>query len=497
MSTQYKELLSLTMNHADLHVERINEVVLAYFRYAMLSHRWERKEPLLHDIEGMVIYDLEPVNGTPKLQSFCKVARDAGIRWAWSDTCCIDKSNNVELQESVNTMFVWYRHSALTIIYLSDVSPSSKSGTLARSAWNGRSWTVQEFLAPKVVRFYQKDWSLYLDDRTPNHKDSITIMQELAHATGIDPQALVAFHPGMRGAREKLQWASTRATTRQEDTAYSLFGIFGVHLPVIYGEKKHNALGRLLEAIVARSGDITALDWVGKSSEFNSCLPADITPYQIPPCTFQSLSENDIQTAVSLLQHTAAVELVSDIYTQLYNMSAPRFSNCRLRLPCIVFPVTEVRRGRNGDQTTYVTYDVKANGLGDLQITTADKLNQSSRTRPSRRTLFLVRPWDRSLLELPDFADDSQSVDDFTLPGSPSCDSLAEFPAEHGPYDSESHSRGLRLIVHLGQPFAAFLLAQQWGGEYKRIASDHDIIAKVKDITSVRDMMDIRILEIL
>jgi len=301
----------------------------------------------------------------------------------------------------------------------------------------------------------------------------------------------------MRGAREKLQWASTRATTLQEDIAYSLFGIFGVHLPVIYGEKD-NALGRLLQEVVARSGDITALDWVGKSSAFNSCLPADITSYQFPPCTLPSPSEDDIQTAVSLLRdNTAAVELASDIYTRLYNMSAPRFSNCRLSLPCIVFPVTEVRRRRNGPQTIYVTYDVKANGLGDLQITTEDKLNQFSRTRPSRRALFLVRPWDRSLLELPDFADDTQSVDDSTLPGSPSRDSLIESPAEYGPYDSESHSRGLRLIVHLGQPFAAFLLAQQWGGEYKRIASDHDIIAQVKNMASVRDMMDIRTLEIL
>ena len=157
ISTQYKELLSFTMKHADLPLERIKEVVLTYFRYAMLSHRWERQEPLLHDIEGMDVYNLEPVGGTPKLQSFCKVSRDAGIRWAWSDTCCIDKSNNVELQESVNSMFVWYRHSALTIIYLSDVSPSSKSGALARSAWNGRGWTVQEFPAPKVVRFHQTD----------------------------------------------------------------------------------------------------------------------------------------------------------------------------------------------------------------------------------------------------------------------------------------------------------------------------------------------------
>src|SRR5205807_10607100 len=113
---------------------------------------------------------------------------------------------------------------------------------------------------------------------------------------------------------------------------------FGAHLPVIYGEKKQNALGRLLQEIVARSGDITAQDWVGKPSEFNSCLPADITSYEVTPCTLPSLSEDNIQTAISLLQNTAAVELASELYTILHNTTAPRFATCRLHLPCIAFP---------------------------------------------------------------------------------------------------------------------------------------------------------------
>jgi hypothetical protein len=496
-STQYRELLSLTIKHADRRSERIEETFLTYFRYVMLSHRWEAKEPLLHDIQDKVVYELEPVDGMRKLQSFCKVARDAGYRWAWSDTCCIDKSSNVELQESVNTMFVWYRHSALTMIYLSDVSRSSKSGALAESAWNERGWTVQEFLAPNVVIFYQKDWSLYLDDRTPNHKESVEIMQELAYATGIDLRALVNFQPGMRGAREKLQWASRRVTTWQEDIAYSLFGIFGVHLPVIYGEKKQHALGRLLQEIIARSGDITALDWVGKSSEFNSCLPADITSYEVAPCTLPSPSEDEIQTAVSSLLNTTTVDLASNLSTVLCNMRAPRFANRRLSLPCIVFPVTAVRRRRYEGHAAYFAHEVKAEGLNDLVIITKDRLVQFSRTRPARQAFLLVRPWDRSLLELPDFADDTQSVDDCTLSGSLSRDSFARLPTGYESDDSEAHLHALRLIVHLGQPFAAFLLAQQWGGEYKRIASDHDIIAQVKDMASVRDMMDIRTLEIL
>jgi hypothetical protein len=179
----------------------------------MLSHRWEGKEPLLRDIQGKVVYDLDAVGSIPKLQSFCKTARDMRYHWAWIDTCCIDQTNNVEVQQSVNSMFTWYRHSALTIIYLSDVPPSSQRGALASSAWNTRGWTVQEFLAPKVIRFYQQDWTLYLDDHSPNHKESVEIMLELEDATGIDAHALVAFQPGMRDAREKLQWASSRVTT--------------------------------------------------------------------------------------------------------------------------------------------------------------------------------------------------------------------------------------------------------------------------------------------
>jgi hypothetical protein len=525
MSTEYKGLLASIFRHADLSTELIQDVVRTYFRYVMLSHRWEGKEPSLRDIRGKIVYDANQVGGIAKLQSFCNTSRNAGFRWAWIDTCCIDQSNNVEVQESVNSMFIWYRHSALTIIYLSDVPPLSKSGALAESAWNTRGWTVQEFLAPKIVLFYQQDWTLYLDDRTHNHKDSATIMQELGDVMGIDAQDLITFRPGMRDAREKLRWASTRVTTLQEDIAYSLFGIFGVHLPVIYGERKQNALGRLLQDIVARSGDITALDWVGRPSEFNSCLPADITSYKAPPRPRAPLflSEDEIHTSVSSLRNAGVVELSSTLYISLDNLSAPRFANSRLHLPCIVFPISEVKRRRG------LTYSVKADGLQDLLITTEDRLVVFSPARPAQQTFLLVRPWNRYDLGLPDFADetksveywaesvfpseDSQNAEDFSEPPSPSGDSQStgdipepepESPSDHSLGESsgaigqiDSDMQALKLVVRLGQPFGALLLAQQRGGEYKRIASDHDIVARVKDAASVRAMMDIRTPEIL
>jgi len=141
---------------------------------------------------------------------------------------------------------------------------------------------------------------------------------------------------------------------------------------------------------------------------------------------------------------------------------------------------------RGEDQETHFTYRVKADGLQDLSITTEDKLVQFSHARPTPQAFLLVRPWNRHDLGLPDFADDTESVKDWAESGSPS---------NYQP--GESHSRALRLIVRLGQPFSALLLAQQRGEEYKRIASDHEIIAQLKEMTSVHNMMNVRTLEIL
>ncbi|KAG0697559.1 WD40-repeat-containing domain protein [Suillus ampliporus] len=494
-STEHENLLYSLAMHAPLPMESIEEAVTKYFGWVMLSHRWEGKELLLHDIQDKVVYNLDPDGTVVKLQKFCELVRDAGYHWAWSDTCCIDQKDPAEVQRSVNSMFTWYRNSALTIVYLSDVL--SESGALADSAWNTRGWTVQEFLAPKIILFYQEDWTLYLNDHSSNHKKSVTIMKELEDSTGIDAQFLTAFHPGITDARKKLQWASSRVTTFQEDIAYSLFGIFGIPLPVNYGEGKQFALGRLLQEIVAQLGDITALDWIGKSSDFNSCLPADIISYKPAPYMLPSLTEDQIQASVSSLQDAAVVKLASKLSSRRYSLTAPRFANRRLHLPCITFPVTAVRRISSQGQKGR-TYELKAVGLQDISITTEKKLNQFSRAKSTRQSYLLVLPWNRYDLELPDLAEETESVDDVSEVESwQSDDSFSESSQDNEPVDSESSERASRLLVRLGQPFGALLLAQQRVGEYMRIASDHSIIARVKDVTAVLDMMDIRILEIL
>ncbi|KAH7903553.1 hypothetical protein BJ138DRAFT_1131315 [Hygrophoropsis aurantiaca] len=483
----FKELVSSTTTNATFDHERIAEVVMKYFRHAMLSHRWEGKEPLLSVVQDKSVYDLEPVYPVTKLQSFCQTARDAGYTWGWSDTCCIDKTNSVELQQSLNSMFNWYHDSSLTVVYLSDVPPSSKPGALARSVWTTRGWTLQEFLAPKVIRFFAKDWTLYLNDGSPNHKESTAIMEELEDATGVAAQALIGFHLGATEVREKLQWASNRVTTVQEDIAYSLLGIFDVTLIVNYGERKQKALGRLLEAVVSRSGDVTALDWAGRSSEYNSCLPADITVYEAAACAPSFVRREEMETLLSGLRSSVAAEMALALYDKLDRQPPPRFANHRLTLPCIVFPLTALTKrteGRFGSKVYYATAD----GLEDVEITTEDTFSPFSPSRPPRWETLLVRPWNRDLLGAADLA--SRNAIDAPPPSdaipTPSLQSSAGFDG--------LQKEAYKLVARLKQRFTALLLMRGRSGEYKRIASDHDIIAQVRDVNKLTDIRCIEIL---
>jgi len=177
--------------------------------------------------------------------------------------------------------------------------------------------------------------------------------------------------------------------------------IFGIHIPVIFGERKQDPLGRLLHDIVARLEDITALDWIGRPSELNSCLPADITSYKAPPHprTLLSLSEDEIEESVCSLQNAGVVELASALYTLLDNLCAPCFANSRLQLPSIEFSITEVNRRRGPDRHPCLTYGVQTDGLQALLITTEDRVIQFWPARPAEQTFLLVRPRNRYALD--------------------------------------------------------------------------------------------------
>ncbi|KIK24007.1 hypothetical protein PISMIDRAFT_99380, partial [Pisolithus microcarpus 441] len=268
-SQQCKQLESLCTT-CDQHQQRelIRAHISRHFQYVTLSHRWGEGEPSLHDIEDHTIYDMSIEGGFGKVQAFCRVALELDYLWAWSDTCCIDKHSSAEVQETIGSMFTWYRQSALTVVYLSDIPDV---GSLGSSEWFRRGWTLQELLAPRTVLFYTQDWSLHKNLAVSNHKADAVVLEELESVTGIECRFFNSFSPGLDDARLRLQWASQRTTTRPKDITYSLFGIFNLHLPIMYGESAENALGRLLAEVVSHSGDISVLDWVGASSPFHSC----------------------------------------------------------------------------------------------------------------------------------------------------------------------------------------------------------------------------------
>lgn len=506
--TKFKQLVSSMVLQID--DAAIAQGVQEYFKYATFSHTWEIDEPLYHDIMHGSIQDLA---GSPKLMKllmFCTIVREAGFRWAWSDTCCINKTDGAALQESLTSMFQWYHESSLTVVHLKGVLSDSELGALEASLWNTRAWTLQEFFASKVIRFYTEDWKPYLPhEDTFNHKESPVIMQEMALATGIDVKELLSLRPGSENVRQKLRLASTRYATKQEDIAYSLFGIFDVSIPVTYGEGQRRALGRLLQEVLTRSGDATILAWTGKASDYNSCLPAEIAVYHEPlsPHLPPPISDDEMEGLLSELEtfptlHDSAVEL----YDRLVILPTPRLVSRRLSLSCIVFLLRTVSGPSTArDDPSVRVYRATASALGEVEIRTSDNL-------AGLTNLVLVHPWLQCLFDpvLPHedmIAEDAESLSVHVTwdneppvsgrnPGRISLPPVVKPLQLPSPLDKTT--RALRLFARLRQSFGALLLAPHSSREYKRVATDNPIVVRIRKEVSPHYLADkIRTLDIL
>ena len=255
----------------------------------MLSHGWQRTESTFQLVETTPIYGLLGSPGNIKLQRFCELVRSLRFKWAWSDTRCVNQLDEGVQQESSVARFMWYRGSSLTVVHLLGVlSQSQEFGCLWRSIWNTCGWIYQEYIISEVVQFYTEDWKPYLGLDTFNHKKSPTILSEMERGMNLAIQDVATLRPGLGRAREKLYLASAWKTTREEDIAYSLFGIFNMAIPVIYGER-NQAVGRLLEHAFTGSGDVTILAWTGTSGSYNCCLPVGLTTTRLSRHTFRNL----------------------------------------------------------------------------------------------------------------------------------------------------------------------------------------------------------------
>ncbi|EIW77487.1 HET-domain-containing protein, partial [Coniophora puteana RWD-64-598 SS2] len=235
--------------------DSVEALVASVVRYAILSHRWGSEEPTYDDLINRHNGNLRRSSegaGHAKLKRFCREAGSRDYVFAWSDTCCINKSSSAELDESIRSMFKWYQNSDICIVHLSQ---TTSKNDLCHDEWFFRGWTLQELLAPRRIKFFNSRWKELTSDE--NDKDITSpLLHSISEVTGIPYFNIAAFSPLPYAIDTRMTWASKRVTTRAEDAAYSLMGIFGVSFQIAYGEGADRAFSRLIEAIM-----LSGCDW--------------------------------------------------------------------------------------------------------------------------------------------------------------------------------------------------------------------------------------------
>lgn len=157
-------------------------------------------------------------------------------------------------------MFRWYARAVKCYAYLEDVDvksldPATFATKFRQSHWLSRGWTLQELIAPEVVEFYDRNWYA-INAKT----DMISVLE---YVTRIPEAVLRNRHALTRcSIAQRMSWAAMRQTTRIEDEAYCLLGIFDINLPLLYGEGR-KAYQRLQEEIIRASAtvDHSILAW--------------------------------------------------------------------------------------------------------------------------------------------------------------------------------------------------------------------------------------------
>ncbi len=218
--------------------------------YAILSHTWSVGQEVTYDD---FVNDVgKDRSGYAKIRFCAERAAIDGLEYFWVDTCCIDKSNSTEISTAINSMFRWYKQARKCYVYLPDVSVPG--GTISnteawmpqfrKSRWFTRGWTLQEIVSPENVEFFSKE-KTWLGSRK-------SLEQEIHNITHLPLEVLRGQDLNNFTVEERISWVKHRVTTVKEDKVYCLLGIFGIFLPLIYGEGEEYAMLRLKEEIEKR-----------------------------------------------------------------------------------------------------------------------------------------------------------------------------------------------------------------------------------------------------
>ena len=240
--------------------------------YGILSHRWGPTEVKFEDyalIKSQIKDQItklqgdDLITGIGKIAGACLQCRKLKLRYLWIDTCCIDKRSSSEESESINSMFSWYKEARICLVYLTDIVKGSNK-SFPDSEWFTRGWTLQELLAPKDITFFDRDWN--------ELGTKISRSSDIERATRISRGHIVDFKTASVATR--MSWQAGRKTTRTEDLAYSLFGIFDIAMDLRYGERDKAFLRLQQEIINSHPRDESILAW--ESDEIGDNEPSGV-----------------------------------------------------------------------------------------------------------------------------------------------------------------------------------------------------------------------------
>ncbi|KAF9878691.1 hypothetical protein CkaCkLH20_03591 [Colletotrichum karsti] len=251
--------------------------------YAILSHTWGSEEVTFQDWKTLAI--AREKRGFQKIELARSQAISQGLEYLWVDTNCINKESSTELAEAINSMYTWYRNAEVCYAYLSDVSEAEDpdkaaskealASRLSQSQWFTRGWTLQELLAPRQVLFFSREWR-----QVGTRKALVDLISKI---TGIST-AYMSYKKKRRLApissasvAERMSWLSCRRTSRIEDMAYCMLGIFDISMPLLYGEGSR-AFTRLQEEILKVSTDESLFCWSWNEND-PPCWPSMLAPY--------------------------------------------------------------------------------------------------------------------------------------------------------------------------------------------------------------------------
>ncbi|THU83126.1 HET-domain-containing protein, partial [Dendrothele bispora CBS 962.96] len=245
-------------------------------KYAILSHTWGEDEVTFQDIQNLEAakckHGWAEIKITNPDQYDClnwigtmlsRGTNEYGFIWIWIDSCCIDKSSSADLSENLNSMYRFYADAAICYVYLPDAlseeDPRDVKSGFRRSKWFTRGWTLQELIAPSHITFVDGSWR----DIGSRHSLCDAISAITSITSGTPPKLFEDEDRDVTkySIAQRMSWAAFRETTRPEDRAYSLMGLFDICMPPIYGEGGAKAFMRLQQEIIKISDDRSIFAW--------------------------------------------------------------------------------------------------------------------------------------------------------------------------------------------------------------------------------------------